>query len=123
MPLLDISDESAVTVDGIPIMLSSIRLILLRSGYIWVENEETGRTTGTWVRQGEGTQIDFFLEIDRSPGAQPVPTYFRADMRGPNGAREWVRRGSARHAELVYSLGWQEGDTKPGIVPVPEEPL
>ena len=117
MPLLDISDEPAVQVDGVALPLSLLRALLVSTeGYVHVETDE-GAVEGVDIRRDQGAV--HFTRSGRSgkaTEARPAQTHFRAEVRGPGGAKEWVQRGSARHLELVES-GWTEnGVTRPGNV-------
>ena len=117
MPLLDISDQTAVQVDGVSLPLSLLRALLITGGgYIHIEADD-GALEGVEIRK-EGGAVHFTRggRSGKATEGRPAQTHFRAELRGPGGAKEWVQRGSARHLELGEA-GWTEsGVTRPGNV-------
>ena len=114
MALLDISDQTAVQIDGQSLPLSLLRALLFQgNGYLHLETDD-GSLEGIEIRRdGAATHFTRGGRSGKASEGKPAQTHFRADLRGPGGVKEWVQRGSARHQELLDG-GWTEaGVTRP----------
>lgn len=113
--MIDITNEDAVSIDGITVPTHLIRMLASADASAIRIETSRGRVEETEIERHPEGAITFRSKPSGGQGhdGRPVETVILAELRDGRGASAWVFRGSDREAELK-DLGWKErGATKP----------
>lgn len=118
--MIDITNEDAVLVSGVPFPTALLRAIAQAStNRIRIETDDGTVEEIEVVRTGPA--LSFTRHPRSGPGSDTRPSFteFRAELVSPDKkSRQWVSRGEAEDNQL-RSEGWIEaGKTRPRPVPV-----